>query len=163
MRAGCRRFGCARRSVAGRVALDTARAAPPGGGKDVETAARELAEHGERLQAAAREAAARMERHATLAETVGAAVAELRAPARRCRERAARERARQRHDRRAAREAQREEGRGGRRRQQLAVQLEQATERRRADVDALRRFASTGLIAVALGEVELPEASRSGA
>src|ERR1019366_41629 len=29
--------------------------------------------------------------------------------------------------------------------------------RRRADVDALRRFAGTGLIEVALGEVELPE------
>ncbi len=37
------------------------------------------------------------------------------------------------------------------------MELEQATERRRADVDTLRRFAGTGLIAVALGEVELPE------
>jgi hypothetical protein len=39
----------------------------------------------------------------------------------------------------------------------LAVQLQQTTEQRLADVDALRRFASTGLIAVALGDVELPE------
>ena len=54
-------------------------------------------------------------------------------------------------------QAQREEGKEDGRRQQLAVELEQATERRRADVDTLRRFAGTGLITVALGEVELPE------
>jgi uncharacterized protein (TIGR02680 family) len=139
------------------VALDHARGAATEAGKDVETAARELADHSERLQAAGREAAERKERHETLAQTVGAAVAELQqrladvASALRENDRGRRE-----ADARRS-QAQREEGREDGRRQQLAVELEQATEQRRADVDTLRRFAGTGLIKVALGEVELPE------
>ncbi|MFI5038276.1 MAG: TIGR02680 family protein, partial [Solirubrobacterales bacterium] len=139
------------------LALDHARGAVTEAGRDVETAARELVDHSERLQAAGREAAERKERHETLAQTVGAAVAELQrrladvASALRENERGRRE-----ADARRS-QAQREEGREDGRRQQLAVELEQATERRRADVDTLRRFAGTGLIGVALGEVELPE------
>jgi uncharacterized protein (TIGR02680 family) len=139
------------------LALDHARDTATEAGRDVETAARELADHGERLQAAGRESAERKEHHETLAQTVGAAVAELQrrladvASALRENERGRRE-----ADVRRSR-AQREEGREDGRRQQLTVELEQATERRRADVDTLRRFAGTGLIKVALGEVELPE------
>ena len=139
------------------VALDRAREAAAEAGRDVETARRELADHGEHLQAAKREAAERKERHETLARTVGAAVAELQ---RRLADVASALRGNERRqgeaDARRSR-AQREEGKEDGRRQQLTVQLEHATAQRLADVDALRRFAGTGLIAVALGEVELPE------
>ncbi len=158
MRAGVQAFRVALAALwPACVALDHARGAATEAGKDVETAARELADHSERLQAAGREAAERKERHETLAQTVGAAVAELQqrlagvASALRENERGRRE-----ADARRS-QAQREEGREDGRRQQLAVELEQATEQRRADVDTLRRFAGTGLIKVALGKVELPE------
>jgi len=139
------------------IAFDQACDTATEAGLDVATATRELAEHSERLQAAGREEAERKERHETLAQTVGAAVAELQqrladvADAVRANERGRRE-----SDTRRA-QAQREEGMQIGRRGQLAEELERATEQRRADVDSLRRFASTGLIAVALGEVELPE------
>ena len=139
------------------VALDRAREAAVDAGKDVESAARELLEHDERRRAAEREATERKERHDTLAQTVGAAVAELqRRLAGVASELRANARAQGEAEERRLRAAS-DEGREDGRRQQLAVQLEQATEQRLADVDALRRFASTGLIAVALGEVELPE------
>jgi uncharacterized protein (TIGR02680 family) len=139
------------------VAFDQARDTALEAGRDVASATRELTEHFERLQAATREQAERKERHETLAQTVGAAVAELQqrladvASALRVNERGRRE-----SDARRA-QAQRDEGIQVGRRQRLAEELEQATEQRRADVERLRRFASTGLIAVALGEVELPE------
>jgi uncharacterized protein (TIGR02680 family) len=139
------------------VALDRAREAAMDAGKDVESAARELLEHDERRRAAEREATERKERHDTLAQTVGAAVAELqRRLAGVASELRANARAQGEAEERRLRAAS-DEGREDGRRQQLAVQLEQATEQRLADVDALRRFASTGLIAVALGDVELPE------
>ena len=139
------------------AAFDRARDSAFEAGREVATATRELAEHSERLQAAGREQAERKERHETLAETVGAAVAELQqrladvASALRANERGRRE-----SDVRRA-QAQRDEGIQVGRRERLAEELERATEQRRADVERLRRFASTGLIAVALGEVELPE------
>jgi uncharacterized protein (TIGR02680 family) len=139
------------------VSLDRAREAVVDAGKDVASAARELLEHDERGHAAEREATERKERHDTLAQTVGAAVAELQrrlaGVASELRENA---RAQGEADERRLR-ATRDEGREDGRRKQLAVQLEQAAEQRMADVDALRRFASTGLIAVALDDVELPE------
>ena len=139
------------------AALDRAREAAVDAGRDVEGATRESFEQDERRRAAEREATERKERHDTLAQTVGAAVAELqRQLAGVASDLRANGRGQAEADERRSR-AQREEGREDGRRQQLAVQLEQATEQRLADVDALRRFASTGLIAVALGEVELPE------
>jgi uncharacterized protein (TIGR02680 family) len=139
------------------VALDRARDAAAHAGKDLESAARELLEHDERRGAAAREAVERKERHDTLAQTVGAAVAELqRRLAGVASELRANGHAQAEAEERRSR-ATRDEGREEGRCQQLTVQLEQATERRLADVDALRRFAGTGLIAVALGDVELPE------
>jgi uncharacterized protein (TIGR02680 family) len=139
------------------LALDRARDAATEVSRDVETAVRELADQAERLETATREAAERSERHETLAQTVGAAVAELQ---RRLADvaRALRENEHGRREADARRsQAQREEGSQDGQRRRLAVELEQATERRRADVDSLRRFAGTGLITVALGEVELPE------
>jgi uncharacterized protein (TIGR02680 family) len=137
--------------------LDRAREAAVGAGRDVESATHESLEHAERRGAAEREATERKERHDTLAQTVGAAVAELQSQlAGVASDLRANGRGQVEADGRRSR-AQREEGKEDGRRQQLAVQLEQATDQRLADVDALRRFASTGLIAVALGEVELPE------
>lgn len=139
------------------VAFDQMRDTVVEAGRDAATATQELAEHSERLQAAEREEAERKERHETLVQTVGAAVAELQqrladvASALRVNERGRRE-----SDARRA-QAQRDEGIQVGRRQRLAEELERATEQRRADVERLRRFASTGLIAVALDEVELPE------
>ncbi len=144
------------------VAFDQARDTAFEAGRDVATATRELAEHSEQLQAATRDEAERKERHETLAQTVGAAVAELQqrladvAGVLRVNDRARRE-----SDARRA-QAQRDEGIQVGRRQRLAEELERATEQRRADVERLRRFASTGLIAVALGEVELPEGEEWG-
>jgi uncharacterized protein (TIGR02680 family) len=138
------------------VAFDQARDTASDAGRDLAAATRELAEHSERLQAATREEAERRERHETLAQTVGAAVAELQqrladvASALRVNERGRRE-----SDARRA-QAQRDEGIQVGRRQRLAEELERATEQRKADVERLQRFASTGLITVALGEVELP-------
>lgn len=125
---------------------------------DAEIAERELAEQGGRLQLAAREAAERKERHETLADTVGAAVAELqRQLAEVAKDLRENERARGDADVRRSRALQ-EEGEARGRCRALAGELEQATERRRAAVDALQRFAATtGLVAVALGDVELPE------
>jgi len=124
---------------------------------DVDVAAREFAGHGERLATVTREAAASAERHQTLQQTVGAAVAELQ---RRLAEVAAdlreNERERVRTDVRRA-QAQREEGIQTGLCQKSTADLEHATERRRDDIEALRRFAGTGLIAVALDEIELPE------
>ncbi len=139
------------------AALDRAREAAVDAGRDVESATRESLEQDERRGAAEREATERKERHDTLAQTVGAAVAELqRHLAAVASDLRANGRGQAEVDERRSR-AQREEGKEDGRRQQLAIQLEQATEQRLADMDALRRFASTGLIAVALGEVELPE------
>ena len=119
------------------VAFDQARETAFEAGRDLATATQELAEHSERLQAVTREEAERKERHETLAQTVGAAVAELQqrladvASALRVNERARRE-----SDARRT-QAQRDEGMQDGRRQQLAVKLERATEQRRADVERL--------------------------
>jgi uncharacterized protein (TIGR02680 family) len=137
--------------------LDRAREAALDAGGDAESATRESLEQDERRGVAEREATERKERHDTLAQTVGAAVAELqRQLAGVAGDLRTNARGQVEAEERRSR-AQREEGKEDGRRQQLAVQLEQATDQRLADVDALRRFASTGLIAVALGEVELPE------
>ena len=139
------------------AALDRAREAAVDVGREVESATRESLEQHERRGVAELEATERKERHDTLARTFGAAVAELQrqlagvASDLRANGRGQVEADEQRSC------AQREEGKEDGRRQQLAVQLEQTTEQRLAEVDALRRFASTGLITVALGEVELPE------
>jgi len=139
------------------LALDHARSAATEVAKEVEDAERELVDHSTRLDAARREEAERRERHETLLQTVGAAVAELQLRLADVAS-AVRENERRLHEADARRAlAQREEGKEDGRRQQLAAELEQAIERRRADVDSLRRFAGTGLIMVALGEVELPD------
>ncbi len=124
----------------------------------------DLREQEGRRQGAEREAAESGERHKTLQETVGAAVAEMQsklaAVAVGLREN---ETARGEADERRT-SALRAEGDAHGRLSTLGTDLHQVTERRRAAVDSLRRFAATGLIAVALGgEVELPGEDESEA
>jgi len=117
----------------------------------------EAAAQAERMGQLRRDATRRAERHRTLAQTVGAAVAELQ---QRLSEVAAQGRDNERAHAEADKQrtaALREEGKQSGRLQELATELETAAERRREDVEALRRFAATGLIAVALPALELPE------
>ncbi len=124
---------------------------------DVEAAEREVGEQGARLQAAERDATEREEHHKTLAGTVGAAVAELqRQLAEVANELRDNERSREQADARRSR-ALHDGGETHERRRALGDELAQVSERRREAVESLRRFATTGLIAVALADVELPQ------
>ncbi|MDT0443794.1 TIGR02680 family protein [Streptomyces johnsoniae] len=120
-----------------------------------DTAAR-VAELTERAQDAARDATAAAERHRTLAGTVGAAVAELQ---RRLGEVAARLREADAEERRARREhteAVAAQGQAAGRIQQLESGLAEAARTRGEAIAALRRFAGTGLLAVALPDLATP-------
>ncbi|MER5640331.1 TIGR02680 family protein [Kitasatospora sp. NPDC002227] len=117
-------------------------------------AAEHTAELTERSRTAAREAVAAGERHETLAATVGAAVAELQrllaevsAALRGCDEdeRTARREQTDAVGRRAAADALRD---------RVREQIEETGRTRAEAIDALRRFASTGLLAVALPDLE---------
>lgn len=126
---------------------------------DVGGAETEVTEARGRLGVAEREHAACAERHETLARTAGAAIAELQrqfaAVAAELREN---ERQRDETDVQRSR-AQRAEGSTDGLRQQLQRELDRAGESRVEAIAALQRFASTGLIGVALEGVELPEAT----
>lgn len=131
---------------------------------DLHAAEHDLHEQKGRLQDSERDATESGERHKTLQETVGAAIAEMQSKLEQVtaglREN---ERARGETDERRA-TALKTEGEAHGRLGALGTELQQATERRRAAVDSLRRFAATGLIAVALGgEVELPGEEESEA
>jgi uncharacterized protein (TIGR02680 family) len=118
---------------------------------------REAHELGERARDLRRRAVAAEERHATLRETVGAAVAELQRQLNAlAKQLEANEQARIRADE-VRGKAQREEGKQSGRLEQLERELAQAAERRREQVDALRRFVATGLPAVALERTDVPD------
>ncbi len=115
-----------------------------------EEATARLAEAEQRLRAA-------IERRDTLEETAGAAIAELE---RRLAEVAAAQAANTNHQRSIERRlagAHEVAGASGAKANELRRQLEATTEERLAAVEQLRRFATTGLIGVALPELELPE------
>lgn len=124
---------------------------------DLELAGQLQAELAGRRQATLDEAAAAREHHETLRDTVGAAVAELQQRladvAERLRENGE-NRAGADRDREAAIEAR---GTATGRHKALAEQLEAAAEERSAAAESFRRFAATGLISVALPELELPD------
>jgi uncharacterized protein (TIGR02680 family) len=113
------------------------------------------AELAERARVAAREAVAARERHETLAATVGAAVADLQrqlaevtAAVRDCdeAERALRREQDAAIGRRAAADALRA---------RVRTEIEETVRTRAEAIDALRRFAGTGLLAVALPDQEI--------
>jgi uncharacterized protein (TIGR02680 family) len=139
------------------LADDRAGEAALRGGADLDRAHIELSELGADLGAAELELTACDERHQTLVRTAGAAVAELqRRLSAVAEELSENESLRDAADQRRS-TAQREEGGADSLRRQLQRELDQAAENRLGAIDALRRFASTGLIEVALGGVELPE------
>jgi uncharacterized protein (TIGR02680 family) len=126
--------------------------------------ARETAEDlAERAAETAREAEAAAERHQTLRDTVGAAVAEL--------ERRLAEVAELLRDNESARkDASEDEGRAREargkaegQREELTGKLEEATEKRAAATEAFRRFAATGLLTVALPDLDVPDPDGSWA
>ena len=110
-----------------------------------------------RLAEVERQLAAAIERRETLTETAGAAIEELERRLHKVGE-ALRANANGQTEAEArVGECQRAEGVADSRHQELIKQLSGATEERLAALDRLRRFASTGLIAVALPELEVPE------
>ncbi|MGH3341449.1 MAG: TIGR02680 family protein [Carbonactinosporaceae bacterium] len=125
--------------------------------EDLQRAGETAEEFAERAAHAAREAEAAAERLRTLRETVGAAVAELE---RRLAEVVELLRANERAQSEATKDAERAieaRGKADGRREELTGQLEQATEERAAASEAFRRFAATGLLTVALPELDVPD------
>lgn len=139
-------------------ALAEARRADTEAAEDLATAEEELTERAERAAEAESAADIAAERHATLAATVGAAVAEL--------ERRLLEVAGSLADNQnAAKDADRQRigavsdrGKAEGRRQELTETLVAATRERAEAAESLRRFAATGLLAVALPELAAPDA-----
>jgi uncharacterized protein (TIGR02680 family) len=124
---------------------------------DVRATESENAEAAERLEEAEHQLGAAVERHDTLQETAGAAIAELeRRLGEVTRGISANETA-QRETEQQLGLAQHAEGAADALSRELHQQLDAATDARLAAVDGLRRFATTGLIAVALPEIEVLE------
>ncbi|WP_306366100.1 TIGR02680 family protein [Nocardiopsis sp. CC223A] len=119
--------------------------------------AAELRERSERLHLEAEEAA---ERRATLAETVGAAVAELNARLEQVSRELAhcRERGRELRDERSA--ALERRGRAAGLLERLDDDIAECSRTRAEAVGALRSFAATGLLGVALPDLEVPDPAR---
>ena len=117
----------------------------------------EHADRAERTEQALLDAAAAAESHRTLEETVGAAVAELeRLLAEVTGELEANTRDRKAADTQRER-AVAERGRAQGRREELTEVLVTATEERARAAESLQRFAATGLLAVALPQLETPD------
>ena len=125
--------------------------------QDAATAGREQAEAIERLLVARRRLAATVEHRDTLQATVGAAVAELERQLGDVERALAANESEQDSCQERLGEAQRAEGAADSRRSTLHEQLETATDDRIAAVGGLCRFASTGLIAVAVPDLAVPE------
>ena len=126
---------------------------------DVASAQASLAERTDTASAATTAAEAAKVRHRTLAETVGAAVAELqsrlsdvRAQLQRCEAETKATRARR-------DEAINERGVADGRRATLHDDLQRATLERAEAAEALRRFAATGLLSVAVPDLAVPDPS----
>jgi uncharacterized protein (TIGR02680 family) len=137
---------------------ERAAAAMQRAGEDRQRAEAEAAAHAERAAVRRHEAAQLTERHRVLADTVGAAVAELQARLVGVDEELRSNEREVRHADQRREDAGREEGREAGRLEQLAAELQAADEQRREDVAALRRFAATGLVAVALPDMQPPRA-----
>jgi uncharacterized protein (TIGR02680 family) len=125
--------------------------------EDVRDAERERAGTENRLADIERQLAGAVERRDTLQATAGAAIAELEAQMRTVSDALRANTDAQDGAETRVGEAQRAEGAADARARELRQQLTHATDERLSAVDGLRRFTDTGLIAVALGEIEIPE------
>jgi uncharacterized protein (TIGR02680 family) len=128
-----------------------------------ERAVEYAAQMSERAAESAEQSEAATARHATLAATVGAAVSELQ---RRLGEVAAAQRARKEREdeaRRVLDGAREARGEAAGRHRQLEADLEETVRERREAVEALRRFAATGLLAIALPQLEAPDPAETWA
>ena len=123
--------------------------------EDVRAARSEHAETAERLTETEHQVGAAVERRDTLQATSGAAIAELERRLGDVARALTANAAAQRHTEERLGQAQRADGAADALRGELRHQLEAATDERLAAVDGLRRFATTGLIAVALPELEV--------
>jgi len=123
----------------------------------LEDAETELAELAERADAAEQEAAGAVERHKTLRDTVGAAVAELESQLADVAELLHTNESQRDDANRTREEAIGARGKAEGRREELTEQLKTATDERAAAAEALRRFTTTGLLAVALPELSVPD------
>ena len=123
--------------------------------EDVRSAESEHAETARRLTEAERQLEAAVERRDTLKATAGAAIAELESRLGDVARALTTNTAAQRDTEEQLGEVQRAEGAADGQRGELRQRLAAATGERLAAVDGLRRFATTGLIAVALPEAEV--------
>jgi uncharacterized protein (TIGR02680 family) len=124
---------------------------------DLEQADAALGDLAERADGAERAATAAEERHQTLRATVGAAVAELQRQLAEVAGLARDNESARSVAARAAETAIDARGRADGQRTQLAAQVETATVDRAVAAESFRRFAGTGLLAVALPELEIPD------
>ncbi len=125
-------------------------------GDEVDLATREHTSRLESADQARQRAADDAERHRTLAETVGAAVAELQWWLAEVSEHLDRNQSARKRVDAERMAASNERGKAEGRRQALVASLEAATGERAAAAEAMRRFAATGLLDVALPGMELP-------
>ncbi|MPY80062.1 MAG: TIGR02680 family protein [Actinophytocola sp.] len=115
------------------------------------------------LTDARQEAEAARERHETLRDTVGAAVAELQQRLTEVAEALETTKAERQVAQQRANDARDDRGKAEGRRETLADDLAEATEQRSAAAEAFRRFAGIGLLAVALPELDAPDPSEQWA
>ncbi|MGW0517124.1 TIGR02680 family protein [Crossiella sp. NPDC003009] len=125
--------------------------------EELETAERHLADCADRATVAAMEAAEAAERHRTLAETVGAAVAELQQRLARVAEELGGCKREQRSADAERIRAATAKGKAEGETETLTADLTEVTEQRGAAAEALRRFARTGLLTIALPELTVPD------
>ncbi|MGH3433169.1 MAG: TIGR02680 family protein, partial [Thermocrispum sp.] len=125
--------------------------------EDLSGAAATLSRRENELVAAKQAAESAEERHRTLRESVGAAVAELQQRLAAVVEEARGNERAQHAARTRADGAREEKGKAEGRRETLSADLDAAAARRAAATEALRRFAGTGLLSVAVTDIELPD------
>lgn len=137
--------------------LEHAQRAHLGAASDVQAANSEQQELSTRLEEAERRLAGARERRDTLKATAGAAIEELQRRQSEVQHAQIANTAAQRQTETRLGAAQRADGAAEALRTELGQQLEVAIETRVRAAGSLRRFAGTGLIAVALPELELPD------
>jgi uncharacterized protein (TIGR02680 family) len=122
-----------------------------------ERAAEQVADRAARAEQAARESVSRSQRLSTLKATVGAAVAELQQQLAEVRDALRETEETERGARRAQTTAAQEQGAADALRTRIRTEIDQAVSSRAEAVEALRLFNATGLLAVALPGLEVPD------